>query len=361
MDITMPVTTNNRIVNNDGWFCPRSPTHQPRMVDFMEFFHGVECDRDTVFARVDLREMEFMMVKRWLANKAHGDPDHNISRGCRPVNCRADSMAMCKKALSFFMVHRTVPWCNGQGNPTKSAPVNDPIKEVQKFEVRGEGAASDAKPPLKQPEFRKALELFKQHTDFCHRCKCPMMALWQFHLIGCVGDVANFKLNDPRGHGDFDFALKTHERWSKNVTEECSCSPQVLPGAVDAVFCLHLNFGIHLEEHLRRHPDSSCLFTDAATAKVPKNLIAQCRNRMEKAVWKNQDFKALETEDDKEGTGTHSCRKFPSNLPVDVAALQMKQRSEGVGRLKVSALMLWLQDCCVLMGPSNTSLWKGLF
>jgi hypothetical protein len=37
-----------------------------------------------------------------------------------------------------------------------------------------------------------------------------MMALWQFHLIGRIDDVVNFKLSlDPCGHGDYDFALKT--------------------------------------------------------------------------------------------------------------------------------------------------------
>ena len=138
--------------------------------------------------------------------KAYDDPDPNINNGARPVHGRSDSLYYAKKALSKFMPYRNANWVNGQGNPTKSNLVNDMIKQVKKFEVRGEGGASNAKRPLKQAEFRMTLSLFRRDdNDWNHRIRYPMMALWQYHLIGRVDDVCNFKLSDPRGHGDYDF------------------------------------------------------------------------------------------------------------------------------------------------------------
>ena len=111
-----------------------------------------------------------------------------------------------------------------------------------------------------------------------------MMALWQYHLIGRVDDVTNFKTADPRGHSSFYFALKTRVRWSKNVMEERQCPPQILMGALDPDFCVILNLAIYLEEFLRIFPNAEYLFTENVGEKAPKNLIQQYRSRLEKVV-----------------------------------------------------------------------------
>jgi hypothetical protein len=140
-----------------------------------------------------------------------------------------------------------------------------------------------------------------------------MMALWQYHLIGrVVDDVSDFKVMDPRGHGDSDFALKTRVRWSKNVMEERQCPPQILLDSMDPLFCVLLQLGIYLEEYLH-HPNADYLFTEFNTENATKNLKQTYRNRLERVVWKNREFKDLAEEDDTEGVGTHSYRKFPSN------------------------------------------------
>ena len=300
---------------DDGWVYPTGHIYQPVMVEFMSFFHGyVEYEDNHVFTRQQLLEIRPVDVKRFLCMKAYQDPDPDIDNGARPRHGRSDSLYYMKKALSKFMPHRTANWVHGQGNPTKSDIVNDMIKQVKKFEVRGEGAPSNAKRPLKQSEFRMTIELFRRDGgDWNHKWRYPMMALWQYHLIGRIDDVCNFKVNDPRGHGEFDFCLKTKVRWSKNVMEERQCPPQILLGAMDPQFCLLLNFGVYLEDMLSRNPDQLYLFTDSTTDKAPKNLIQTYRKRLEKVVWKHREFIALETEDDEEGVGTHSYRKFPSN------------------------------------------------
>jgi hypothetical protein len=164
--------------NDDGWEYPVGHIYQPVMVEFMSFLHGAEeYEPNTVFTREQLLEITPVDIKRFLCMKAYNDPDPRIDNGARPTNGRSDSLYYTKKALSKYMPHRTAHWINGQGNPTKSDLVNDMIKQVKKFEVRGEGTESNAKRPLKQAEFRKTLQLFKHNdNDWNHRMRYPMMA-----------------------------------------------------------------------------------------------------------------------------------------------------------------------------------------
>jgi hypothetical protein len=76
-------------------------------------------------------------------------------------------------------------------------------------EVRGKSRDSQAKRPLRPMEFRKTIELFRAEDDFNHKWKYHMMCLWQYHLIGRINDVVHFQMSDPRGHNQWDFALRT--------------------------------------------------------------------------------------------------------------------------------------------------------
>jgi len=136
-------------------------------------------------------------------------------------------LPLSKKGLSYYMPHRTVPWVNDVGNPTRSAEVNDLINEIKKFEVRGKGCQSSAKRPIREVEFRKTLELLRAQPSFDCKHKHPFLFTWQHHLIGRLDDCANFEVSDPRGHPEFDFACKTKVKWSKNVMEERRCPDQV--------------------------------------------------------------------------------------------------------------------------------------
>ena len=186
----------------------------------------MEFNNRSRFTRAELLDIRPIDIKQFFGLLAYKDPDYDIAAGHRPTGCRSSNLAAAKRALSFYMPHRTVPWCNGQGNPTRSAPVNDLIKEVKKFEVRGEGCPSHAKRPVRPNEFRKAIEILRSLPDFNCKCKYPMICLWQHSLIGRLDDAAHFELKDPHGHPNFDFALRTNVRWSKNVMEERQCPPQ---------------------------------------------------------------------------------------------------------------------------------------
>jgi hypothetical protein len=219
--------------SDNGWHMPYKRCYHPKLARFMDFLHGRDPGtyhiHDCTFTREQLLEITPTDIKRFFGLLAFDDPDYNVHPPAnhRPIHCRAASLETYKKGLSYYMPHRTVPYVNGVGNPTRSAEVNDIINEIKKFEVRGEGCAPSAKRPIRENEFRKQLELLRAQPAFECKHKYPFLLTWQWHLIGRLDDCANFELDAPRGHPEFDFALKTKVKWSKNVMEERRCPDQV--------------------------------------------------------------------------------------------------------------------------------------
>ena len=69
--------------------------------------------------------------------KVYGNPDPGIDDN--PTEGRSTSLEFYKKALSFFMPNKLMPWNElanpPLGNPTRSVPVKELIKRVRKKEV----------------------------------------------------------------------------------------------------------------------------------------------------------------------------------------------------------------------------------
>jgi len=112
--------------------------HQACLCCFIEFQYGfsVEFDsrgRATSFTRRALLDTRPNDIQRFMAFCAFGDPDYSVHPPAnhRPTHCRSSTLEAMKRALSYYVPHRAVPWCNNQGNPTCSAPVNDIVKEVK--------------------------------------------------------------------------------------------------------------------------------------------------------------------------------------------------------------------------------------
>lgn len=101
-------------------------------------------------------------VKEYLCEKAYGirDPGNNDL----PTSCRANTLVVYKKAISWFVPRQTQPWDNitRVGNPTRCAQVNGVVKKVQKYEVRKQGADPQSRRPLEYAEFIQILELLKK-------------------------------------------------------------------------------------------------------------------------------------------------------------------------------------------------------
>jgi hypothetical protein len=284
-----------------------------------------------MFSRPQFIQLQPGHIHDYLAFKAFGKVDFNYDAGDRPTHYRASSMEVIKKSISFFHPLRNVPFCNGQGNPTKADIINKLIKFVAKCEVRKEGALSKAKRALTQSEFRMEMYLLVRHkSDLKHTVTYRTLGLWQYHLIGRIDDAANFKMVDPAINPQFGFALKTTVSWSKNVTDERQCPDQIVMGAMDDYYCMFIALSLHLESFLALYPDSSYLFTEQEdfwkqTPKGLKKMKASDRLKnhyrsvLSKAAWKKPDFLDLS-----DGTscdvGTHSKRKLPSTYAVNCGA-----------------------------------------
>ena len=300
----------------DGWYFPTDkPMYHTYIASLMEFAHGRQTPypKTKIFTRQELTAVTPMQVRNWLCMKAFGKT--TITSTDRPKKCRGNTLAQMKKCSSHYFPNKLSQWMDGKGNPTKSQCVNEVISLVYKFEVRQEGADSQCKRPLRQDEFYMTLALLKasQKNDFAHKRLYPMISLWQYHLIGRVDDCCNFKVRDPRGHPNFDFAIKTKVRWSKNVHEERMCPDQIRLGSMDTRTCVVYHLAIYLEEFLNQHPRAVLLFTEQTPGpNAVKNLISRYRSRIQKEVWMHEEFKQLADEDDEDGVGTHSYRKFPS-------------------------------------------------
>ena len=302
--------------DGDGWFFPMDkPTYHSYIADLMRFVHKRQTpySKTKAFTREEMTAVTPMQVRNWLCMKAFGKM--TVTAMDRPTKCRGNTLAQMKKCSSHYFPNKLSQWVDGKGNPTKSQCVNELISLVYRYEVRKEGAESQFKRPLRQDEFFMTLVLFKasKKNDFMHKWLYPMICLWQYHLIGRVDDCCNFKLRDPRGHPTFDFALKTKVRWSKNVHEERRCPDQILLASMDTKTCVIFNLAIYLEEFLSQHPGAVLLFTEQPPGpKTTKNLINRYRGRIKMEVWSHEDFKRLADEDDEDGIGTHSYRKYPS-------------------------------------------------
>jgi hypothetical protein len=115
------------------------------LVRFMTFTNGETYGDDHQFVQDELAPLTPDDVTRWLCEQAYGTtepaPDAN------PTNARSASLMFWKKAISFFMPNKLMPWdaITGHGNPTRSIEVNEFIKKVKTKEVRKQGADSRAR------------------------------------------------------------------------------------------------------------------------------------------------------------------------------------------------------------------------
>ena len=162
-------------------------------------------------------------MARWMKNRAYGMPDPGPDDW--PTVCRSSALEQCKKAVSWFMPNKHMQW-NVQsncGNPTKSVPANDVIKDVKLAEVRKKGKKSCVKRDIKKNEFKKTVHIAEAHKGVNSevKTKIPVMMKLQFSMIGRTDDITNLETNDLSEHHKFSsFALQTKVSWSKNLREE---------------------------------------------------------------------------------------------------------------------------------------------
>jgi hypothetical protein len=139
--------------------------------------------------------------------EATPDPDNDA----KPTEAQSSSLLYWKKALSSYMPNRLMTWnvAIQQGNPTKSAEVNNLIKKVKKCEVRHVGAPSKARRAAKMDEYRAAMRILmaKPQNDLMRCYLVPSLMKFQFHMIGRVDDCSQFLMESLTTNPDNDFTL----------------------------------------------------------------------------------------------------------------------------------------------------------
>ncbi|KAI2511670.1 hypothetical protein MHU86_2736 [Fragilaria crotonensis] len=237
---------------------------------FMSFVHnravGSEYSCDHVHAMVVLLgAITPKDVSRYLNMKAFGTTEP--AGDANPISARANSLAMDKKAISFFMPNRdTWSMTRSEGNPTRSALVNALIKRVKKKEARKQGVDSQTRRPMLGQEFVAMHDLLNRnvlsagrrsnnaHDVFWKRYGILAMTNFQFHLIARVDDSTQLVLEHIRVHDTFASALKTRLNWSKNMDDEQDAPWQIVLGSLNPVYCVLCSLALWLELNLKLNP-----------------------------------------------------------------------------------------------------------
>jgi hypothetical protein len=142
--------------------------------------YSIECE----YTDNEKRQVMPEELVRWLNLQTFGLPNPGPDdESIRPLVC-ANTLAFWKQAISFYMPDRLHVWRSGSkdGNPTKSAEVNDFVKRIKKLEARKQGADSKSWRPMLETEFRRLHELFLSHQHNTTTTAAPL----EFGNTGCL-------------------------------------------------------------------------------------------------------------------------------------------------------------------------------
>ena len=302
------------------------PTQGPRdykriLDNLMSSVHRLEVGQEYPYTREytddEKRQITPKELVRWLNMRTFGSPNPEPNVTIRPL-VRANTLAFWKKAISFHMPDRLIPWRSGSndGNPTRSVEMNDFIKRVKKLEARKQGAESQTRRPLLDTEFRRLHEVFKSnaapdhHSSIIWRYGMPALINVQFHLIARIDDATQLVLEHIRVHDNFENALKTRLNWSKNVQDERDAPWQVVLGSMDAMFCVFISLGLWLESNLKSSASalvSPYLFSFSDDVTIPSG--GRKAKDIAQTIFGQKVFKLDEFQSAGQ-LGSHSIRKF---------------------------------------------------
>jgi hypothetical protein len=274
-------------------------------------------------------------VLSFLTHKAFGKTRREEDD--RPTYARSNHIKNIKMKISHYMPSGAA-WVDladgsGHGNPTKHKAINNLIADIVQFEVRGEGSESKDVRDMTMAEVDKELEPFRQSRDELCRYRNTLMGLYQYQFITRMDDIVNFKVDDPKGHPEYEMAIAQSVKWSKNVRDNRNCPDQLLLAASDHKHCLHLALALWLETYLNQHPNATYMMspgvpegkTVKAHKKFTKAISKTYRNQWEREVLKKREFKDIYKGNDKRPVGLHSKRK--------TGASQAKKRGAGADQV----------------------------
>lgn len=327
------------------------------LASFMNFVHdrptGGEYSRDHEHSMEVLAAITPNDVLRYMNLKTFGTTDP--PGDANPVSARANTLAVDKKAISFFMPNRD-KWSatRMEGNPTQSMQVNSLIKRVRKKEARKQGVKSQARRPIQGEEFVALHELLNQHEETTRnrnqggrvcwkRYGISAMVNFQFHLIARVDDTTQLVLEHVRVHDSFAHCLKTRLNWSKNVNDERDAPWQIVLGSINPVYCVLCSLALWLELNLKSNPaamTSPYVFCISDDIRIPEGGLkskSMIQNALKK-MFKGEQFKSAEEEEAASLLlGSHSVRKFAATYArrcgITKDEKDIRGRWKGAGRV----------------------------
>jgi hypothetical protein len=246
------------------------------LASFMSFIHnraaGSEYPRDDVHAIEVLAAvtpnhdvLSYLNMKMFGTTDPTGDANQ--------ISARANSLAMDKKAILYFMPNRDV-WSvtRTEGNPTQSALVNALIKRVKKKEARKQGVDSQTQRPMLVMNLLLCITFRIKKISAGRRSKGAHAVFWkgygisamtnfQFHLIARVDNSTQLVLEHIQVHDSFPSALKTRLNWSKKDDDECDAPWQIILGSLNpTMYCVVLcSLALWLELNLILNPTAMTL------------------------------------------------------------------------------------------------------
>ena len=215
----------------------------------MSWRDGTTYGRDHDFTRQELEPINNIEIYRWAKFRVYGDADadENMSP---PIHYRANSVLAWKRAISYSMVNRNMPWNEiaQVGNPTRSQEMQRLIAAMRRFQTQRRGVANQARRALTNSEYERLIEAYwwnpNKQIGLCGAAE----ASFQLNMIGRGDDCAKWRTPDLRPYDLFpNFGYLARMCWSKNVREERDAPLQIVFGAMDTRYCAVANVAVWTE------------------------------------------------------------------------------------------------------------------
>ena len=279
----------------------------------MSLKDGINYEKDHVFHSDELLQLTPTDICEFFCLKVYGTTTPGPD--AKPQFGRSTSLESYKKNISYYMPNKLIGWnvATQTGNPTRSVPVNQLIKDVKKAEVRRQGKSSCARRPLEYDEFEKLVKMIRGNRDPLKKYGFTALVNLQFHFLARVDDTCALMIDEIKSHGIYkEFALSFRMCWSKNVMEERSAPSQIMLGSSNYNFCTHLSLATFLELYypteMNENGELNCF---GAINKSANGIKQRVSKFLKSKVFMDKEFTGVTAEGVKvEIVGTYSIRKF---------------------------------------------------
>ena len=285
------------------------------MRKLMAKIHGRDFTREHKWTKRELKAVTPDKIMKYLKMKIYGkeDADPDVDP---PIYHRRNSVLYWKKAWSYFMIDQNTPWSviAKHGNPTRSTQVNRLLRAMNKMEAARRGKPSQARRALVAAEFEAIIGTLSNHTDEEVGTWLAAYLTFMYNMIARLDDASKFRSPDLQTFHQFsDYGVTAKLCWTKNCMEERDPPTQILFGSRNWKYCVVSLLAVWLELHYELNPEQNDFFFGAKGATEPDTIKASAAYYLREII-KHDDF-VLDLMDEVRGlTGTHSVRKFASNI-----------------------------------------------